>query len=83
MNTRGLIQQITRLALTGAAAALILVASGSSAQARQWARPATAKPPCTFPRPNQTPEVDPGALRGALTLLGGGVLAFTDRKRRR
>jgi len=83
MNTRGLIQQISRLALTGAATALILAASGSPAQARQWARPATTKPPCTFPRPAQTPEVDPGALRGALTLLAGGVLAFTDRKRRR
>lgn len=32
--------------------------------------------------PVRTPEIDPGMLRGALVLLGGGLLALTDRKRR-
>jgi hypothetical protein len=28
-----------------------------------------------------TPEIDPGSMAGAMTLLAGGVLALTDRKR--
>ena len=32
--------------------------------------------------PVKTPEIDPGMLRGALVLLGGGVLMLTDRRRR-
>jgi hypothetical protein len=35
------------------------------------------------PGPHATPEIDPGALRGALTLLAGGVLVLTDRRRGR
>jgi hypothetical protein len=29
-----------------------------------------------------TPEIDPGSMAGAMTLLVGGVLALTDRSRR-
>jgi hypothetical protein len=29
-----------------------------------------------------TPEIDPGSMAGAMTLLVGGVLALTDRHRR-
>jgi hypothetical protein len=29
-----------------------------------------------------TPEIDPGSMAGAMTLLVGGVLALTDRNRR-
>jgi hypothetical protein len=31
----------------------------------------------------QTPEIDPSLMAGALTLLTGGVLMLTERKRRR
>jgi hypothetical protein len=46
-------------------------------------RPRPANPGYT-PRtdPVHTPEIDPGMLRGSLVLLGGGLLALTDRKRR-
>jgi hypothetical protein len=30
-----------------------------------------------------TPEIDPGSLKAALMLLGGGILLVTDRFRRR
>lgn len=43
-------------------------------------RPRPANPSST---PLRTPEIDPGMLRGSLVLLGGGLLALTDRKRRR
>lgn len=87
MNSRGLISQIVhvlgRVALTATAAALLVVGTSGPASARQWGgRPSLNRPPCHWPRPNNTPEVDPGALRGALTLLVGGVLALGDRKRR-
>jgi len=35
------------------------------------------------PGPHATPEVDPGALRGALVIVVGGVLMLTDRRRPR
>jgi hypothetical protein len=39
--------------------------------------------PRPVPGPHATPELDPGALRSALTLLAGGVLLLTDRRRGR
>jgi hypothetical protein len=30
----------------------------------------------------EAPEIDPGSIAGAMTLLVGGVLALTDRARR-
>jgi len=33
--------------------------------------------------PNFGPEIDPGSMASALTLLTGGVLILTGRKRRR
>ncbi len=44
-------------------------------------RPRPHNPTSTL-APTQTPEIDPGMLRGSLVLLGGGLLALTDRKRR-
>src|SRR5262249_47739720 len=34
------------------------------------------------PLPTAIPEIDPGALAGALTLLGGGLLLLTERRLR-
>jgi hypothetical protein len=39
--------------------------------------------PHPVPGPRATPEIDPGALRGALTILAGGMLLLTDRRRGR
>ncbi len=39
--------------------------------------------PHLLPGPHATPEIDPGALRSMLTLLAGGVLLLTDRRRGR
>ena len=83
MNSPGLIKQIGRFVILGMAAAVAVLASSSPAAARQWGRPATNRPPSIWPRPNPTPEVDPGALRGALTLIAGGLLVLSDRRRRR
>jgi hypothetical protein len=33
------------------------------------------------PPPPSVPEVDPGSILGALTLLSGGVMLLTDRRR--
>lgn len=33
--------------------------------------------------PGSAPEIDPGSIAGALTLLSGGVLLLTDRRRRK
>ena len=33
--------------------------------------------------PHASPEIDPGSMASALTLLTGGVLMLTERKRRR
>lgn len=35
------------------------------------------------PGVGSTPEIDPGSMKAALMLLGGGVLLVTDRFRRR
>jgi hypothetical protein len=37
----------------------------------------------TPPSLNSAPEIDPGSIKAALMLLGGGVLLVTDRFRRR
>ena len=34
------------------------------------------------PLPGLAPEIDPGSIAGALTLLSGGLLMLTDRRRR-
>jgi hypothetical protein len=35
-----------------------------------------------FPPPSPAPEIDPGSMRAALMLLGGGILLMADRFRR-
>ena len=49
---------------------LLLVLSGLAATASAGACP-----------PPATPEIDPGSILSALTLLGGGVMVLTDRYR--
>ena len=39
--------------------------------------------PPTPPPPGKVPEIDPGAMGGAITLLSGGVLVLTNRLRRK
>ena len=43
---------------------------------------ATPKSALAVPPPPPVPEIDPGSMAGALTLLAGGFLALTDRTRR-
>ena len=57
---------------TFACLALILAATGGVTQAG-------ACPP--YPKPT-VPEIDPGSALSAFTLLSGGVLILTDRRRR-
>jgi hypothetical protein len=40
-------------------------------------------PPPSPPPPGHVPEIDPGSMAGALTLLSGGVLMLTNRIRRK
>ena len=35
------------------------------------------------PSPNVVPEIDPGSILSAMTMLGGGLMMITDRRRRR
>jgi hypothetical protein len=58
---------LSRTACTGLALGMIVAALSTPA----WARISTA------------PEIDPGAVTGAVTLLSGGVLMLTGRNRRR
>ena len=57
---------LTRLIRFTLGAGLVLAAFSTVA----WARPIF------------TPEIDPGSMAGALTLLTGGVLMLTDRRSR-
>lgn len=56
--------------VTRAVALLLLIAAASSSALAGGPLPAA-------------PEIDPGSMGGALTLLTGGVLMLTDRVRRR
>jgi hypothetical protein len=38
---------------------------------------------CKGQQPRSAPEIDPGLLRGTLTVLSGGVLMLAERRRRR
>jgi len=51
--------------------ALVMMACGGAALARG------------LQAPSPVPEIDPGSIKAALTLLGGGVLLMADRFRRR
>lgn len=58
---------VSRTACTGLALGMIVAALSTPA----WARISTA------------PEIDPGSMASALTLVSGGVLVLTGRNRRR
>ena len=51
---------------------LVMVAVASVAQGR------TPAPP----QPGVVPELDPGSVLSAMTMLGGGFMMITDRRRR-
>jgi len=70
----------TRLALWVAATATALTIAGAGIAEARHSRPR----PRPFPwKPSKAPEVDPGLARGALAVLAGGLLIFSDRRRRK
>jgi hypothetical protein len=75
--------RLTRALIGGGIFAALALLAAAPAWARQWGRPPHFPHPVLWPEPRSTPEIDPGALRGALTLLAGGMLVLTDRRRSR
>lgn len=63
---------VGRMARKAAGLALVLAALGSVANAQVPVRSTRA-----------VPEVDPGMMASALTLMGGGLLLITSRSRRK
>jgi hypothetical protein len=57
---------------------LLLVGAAFTGEAK-----ACSTCPPSPPPPGQVPEIDPGAMGGAITLLSGGVLLLTNRLRRK
>jgi hypothetical protein len=57
------------------------VALGSILASPVAARPPFDPPPVVRP-PFGTPEIDPGMMRGTLTVLVGGMVILLDRRRR-
>ena len=71
-----------RRAFVAAAFGTVLVGSGVAAHAFDW-WPFTPNPQPVDHWPTPVPEIDPGMMRGTLTVLVGGVLVLLDRRRRR
>lgn len=63
---------LTRGAWKAAGLALMLAALNSTAFA------GAGPPP---PHPHDVPEIDPGSVLSAVTLLTGGLMVLTDRRR--
>ena len=64
------VSKILRAAIKVCGFCLVMVAMTSVAQAR------TPAPP------SGVPEIDPGSLLSAMTLLSGGLMMIVDRRRR-
>jgi hypothetical protein len=75
------------LGKAGAVLALLLALTAPSFAAQPAGAPPVDPPVRGLVSPNlpvqQTPEIDPGVARSAVTLLVGGLLILNDRRRRR
>ena len=71
-----------RRAFVAAAFGTVLVGSTVPAHAFDW-WPFRSKPQPVDRRPTPVPEIDPGMMRGTLTVLVGGMLVLLARRRRR
>jgi len=71
-----------RRALVAAAFGTVLVGSSIPAHAFDW-WPFRPNSQPVDGRPTPTPEIDPGMMRGTLTVLVGGMLVLLARRRRR
>lgn len=73
-----------RRALVAAAFGTVLVGSSVPAHALDtaWWWPFRPTTPVDRP-PTRVPEIDPGMMRGTLTMLVGGILVLRERRRRR
>jgi hypothetical protein len=74
-----------RRALVAAAFGTVLVGASVPAHALDtgWWWPFRSKPQPVNRPPTSTPEIDPGMMRGTLTVLVGGMLVLLERRRRR
>jgi hypothetical protein len=72
---------------TGAVLALLIALTSPSFAVPPVDPPPVDPPVRGYVRPDvpalQTPEIDPGVARSAVTLLVGGLLILNDRRRRR
>jgi hypothetical protein len=71
-----------RRAFVAAAFGTVLVGSSVPAHAFDW-WPFRPNPQPVDRRPTPVPEIDPGMMRGTLTVLVGGMVVLLARRRRR
>ena len=83
MRYRKAFQPWLRRALVAAAFGTVLVGSSVPAHAFGWWWPFRPQSQSVDHRTTPVPEIDPGMMRGTLTVLVGGVLVLLARRRRR
>ncbi len=69
-----------RKIVTATTAAMLGVLAGPSASLA-WCILGFGR--CSVPGPTAAPEIDPGTITAAVTLLSGGIMLLVDRRRRR